>query len=197
MKPDWGSVPDWIAGVGGMLAFGAVVASLLIERRRTEEARRYVLESDRRAQAERITYYLVENPGPSAAVVDGRHERTPVDGGNFFYGPGDDERSGHLVVVNNSHGCVYACIAYAPEGPEGMPDRAIGVIPPGVTHIRMPLGGYPVGGSGSYRYQGEYANNKLVPWIQFRDEAGHTWRRGNDGALLEPRDPNPFPDHSP
>lgn len=75
--------------------------------------------------------------------------------------------------------------------------RGIGVIPPGVTRISMPMRQYPGEGSGAWtRHDGEFANNELVPWVEFRDQAGVAWRRGSDGALHEVTDPVPFPDYS-
>jgi hypothetical protein len=47
---NWGSVPDWIAGIGSVLAFLGLVAGLLIEsaKRRKDEARRVQDEARRK-----------------------------------------------------------------------------------------------------------------------------------------------------
>ncbi|GLZ00786.1 hypothetical protein [Actinoplanes sp. NBRC 103695] len=98
--------------------------------------------------------------------------------------------------MNNSDSCAYEGIAYVPDSPQEFVDRGIGVIPPGVTRIRLPVRSYIGEGSSTCRRDGDFANNQLVSWIQFRDQAGIAWRRGRDGTFLEATDPLPFPDHS-
>lgn len=61
----------------------------------------------------------------------------------------------------------------------------------------MPMRQNPGEGSGAWtRHDGEFANNELVPWVEYRDQAGVAWRRSGDGALQEITDPVQFPDYS-
>lgn len=193
-------MPDWLAGVGGAVAAIVVAATFLWDRRRTAESRRSELKRERRAQAERITYYLEEGRSayPAEAHIQQADQgRTPVDAGWFHYHDASGYDWGHLVLINTSESCAYRAIAHVPEGPLDGHDRGIGVIPPGVTRINIPMRPYPGEGSGAWtRHDGEFANNELVPWVEFKDQAGITWRRQSDGSLREVTDPVPFPDYS-
>ncbi|MGI5184717.1 hypothetical protein ACQEVZ_51525 [Dactylosporangium sp. CA-152071] len=120
-----------------------------------------------------------------------------MDAGWFHYHDAPGYDWGYLVLINNSESCVYSAVAHVPEGALEWPDRGIGVIPPGVTRVSMPMRHYPGEGSGAWtRHEGEFANNELVPWVEFKDQAGVTWRRARDGALDEVIEPVPFPDYS-
>jgi hypothetical protein len=200
----WGTFPDWVAGVGGMLAFFAVVGALLWERHKHtkgEDARTAAL---RRKQAEGITYYL------EAGTPGEQGFRTPVDAAEFSVPTTPHVESGTLVIINSSGNCVYGLIASAPgateypapeaRAPEDVAFlglRGIGVIPPGITKVVFPMQPYSGGMSTSWRSVGDFANNKLVPWIEFTDQRGVCWRRLSDGSLDEVLVPMTFPDYSP
>ncbi|GLZ00787.1 hypothetical protein [Actinoplanes sp. NBRC 103695] len=90
MALDSGSVPDWIAGVGSLAAVASVLVAFRSDKRKAAREHHAALERERRAQAERITYYLE----PSRGAYDERKDdelqpsrmRAPVDGGSFHYG---------------------------------------------------------------------------------------------------------------
>jgi hypothetical protein len=187
---DWGSVPDWIAGVGSLLAFLAFGVAFVWETRKRREDLHAVAVQQRRGQAERITYFLEDG----RAISDGM--RTPVDAADFHHAEESYAR-GVLNIVNNSESCVYELVASAPALPGDLDLRGIGVIPPGLTRVVMPMNDMMEGGSASWRRVGDYANSKLVPWVQFKDHAGVAWRRSNKGGLEELASPVPFPDYSP
>lgn len=176
------------------IAFGAVALREIHQRRMDDQEavtdRREAHIQRRRAQAERITYYL-EKDDPGDSTV-----RAPVDAAEF--GAGAHELDvGILVIVNNSESCVYEPIASVPKPPDSLKVRGIGVIPPGQTRIRFPMKYIERGGSSAWRRVGDFANNRLVTWVQFGDSTGVTWRRFGDGQLDEPSGPVAFPDYSP
>lgn len=195
----WGTVPDWVAAVGGLLAFGGLVWTLGRDLRNRRADARESAALATRAQAERVTFFL--DSGRSAhdleAPTQAPGDRRPADAAEFFYGQALEFDFGVLVVVNASEGCVYEVIAHVPDGPEEFGIRGIGVLAPGVTRIAMPMRSFPGEGSGSWRFVGDFANNRLVEWIQFQDQAGRARKRSARGGLEMLANPEPFPDHSP
>lgn len=195
------SVPDWLSGIGGTVAAIIVAATYWRDRRRAAEDRAAELWRERRVQAERITYYLEKGHTAYDSKPDVQKrsgDRIPVDAGWFHYGDAPGYDWGYLVMVNHSESCAYAAVAHVPDGAlDDGHNRGVGVIPPGVTRISMPMRQYPGEGSGAWtRHDGEFANNELVPWVEFKDQAGVAWRRGSDGALQEVTEPVSFPDYS-
>jgi hypothetical protein len=191
----WGSLAGVIAALLAAGAAGALLRHEIAASRRAEDQARIdrlaEQEKLRRAPAEAITYYLESGSSNKGAV------RTPVDWaeGNESIPKGAYE-SGALVIHNNSTSCIYRVIASAPDLPKGLDLRGIGVIPPGITRIVLPMKHMMDGGSTAGRHMGDYANNTLIPWIQFRDSAGTSWRRTNHGAVEEVFDPIQFPNYS-
>ncbi len=181
MKPDFGTVPDWIAGIGAAAAFVIAAASYAWGRRRAVETRLAELRRERRAHAEQVTYYLEQVSSAvltDEQVAETRTKRTPKDAGWFHYRDASGYDWGDLVLINNTGGSIYMVVACVPGSPLDGKTRGIGVIPPGETRVRMPMRPYPGDGSGAWtRRDGEFVNNELVPWVEFRDPAGITWPR--------------------
>jgi hypothetical protein len=195
----WGSLGGFLAAVGAAGFTGWLLRHELGSARRSEERarldRRTEAERSRRALAELVTYHL-ENGGDSGGA------RTPADWADesdhwrAVVGTVPPVVLGTLVVINNGTNCIYKMIASVPGVAEPLNLRGIGVIPPGVARVAFAMDHIMDRGSTAGRDAADFANNKLVPWIQFEDNAGVSWKRGNDGSLTEVANPVPFPNYA-
>jgi hypothetical protein len=196
----WGSIGGVITGVVAALAAGMLLMHERENTRRAEDrasaaelrqrdTRREEALLRRRVAAAAVTYYLRQG------APDGAY-RSPVDWAEGSHHLEYPAETGSLVIVNNSGGCVYRLVALAPDLPEAFDLRVLGVVPPGETVYVFPMKMVVDRGSTAGRVVGDYANSKIVPWIEFMDAAGDTWRRFDDGRLDEQADPVAFPDYS-
>jgi hypothetical protein len=164
--PDWGTVPDWLAAIGTLLAF-AVALGLF---RKEQKARREYEEDRRREQASRVACWvgMVEDPSlPRAPWASDRPLRVVA-----------------AVLNNGSEEPIYDCRVHLELDPAGTGtfwngDRRLTlaerVVPPG--RIQYPL-------------RLSHADPPDVSaWMIFTDAAGRRWERHPDGRLVEPDRP--------
>ncbi|MEU2988880.1 hypothetical protein ABZ647_31320 [Micromonospora aurantiaca] len=194
----WGSILGVVAGVGAAIAAGWLLLHEREQARLAQAAQQR--ESDER-YAELVTWYLREKGDDEASL------RRPVDAGDFWGTPPDSSEA-VLVILNNSHGCIYEVVVSIPEFRRNeyrdfshLADRGLGTIPPGRTEIAMPMRGYRnFHGSGSFRTIRELPSNAPVEYLRFRDPADRSWQRTGRGELIRLPYTNPgtdYPDHSP
>ena len=195
----WGSLLGVFAGLGAALAASWL---LLHERKQARIAQAAQQRESEERYAEQVTWYLREQTDQDSDL------RQPVDAGDFWGAP-EGATNAVLVLLNNSHSCIYEVVVSIPEFShkeeyrefDQLALRGIGTIPPGKSEIVMPMRGWRnFYGSGSYRILSELPSNSPVEYVQFRDPSDRRWRRTGRGELirLSPDDPGAkFPNYAP
>lgn len=177
MRANWGSVPDWVAGVGTVLAFATatvVFAHGLSERRR----------SNRRKQAEQITAWL---PGSMSSAYR-----------EWIRGRGLDVLFHvHVNLINASDSVIYDLfvVVTCEHSDHPMPmqmdsGEIVASEPTPWEHCRdrQARGRAAAVPPGKWRVSVRLSNTSVLPLrldIFFRDNRGVYWRRDPLGRLSE------------
>lgn len=184
---NWGTVPDWISGLGGLAVVAITLVVLFRERREklmlraadsTREAA--AVDASRRYEASRVTWWIA-----NVAVSVEEPQLTPVS----FYGPPSISTEGphRTVAISNANvGCLYrARVRLAGGWPDDQSDRmeyGLGVIPPGLSYLALPVveTGSP---TGHMRQMAAFAFNEgAIEWLDFADSRGQPWRVWPNGT---------------
>lgn len=168
MNIDWGSAPDWIAGIGATsaLVFAALAVRAANQQNRHQADQLARLEEDQRerdrdrhrAQAEKVAAW---------------HERISEMGGPSPFPTVYDA----FIVRNASDVPVYS-VWVAASGPrrdhENFAVGNLDVVPPGSHSIEM-------------RHVSDLKVSEFTPrvLVMFRDSGGRCWRRRENGLLEE------------
>lgn len=186
------SVPEWIGGIGSMLAAVTAVAILISEVYRSRSIADAQREQTKRAQAGLVTWWT-DNVGPPEAVPREYADAAEAPSESRPISYWDDLPTSRLFIRNGSEDCIYEVSLQLPAGfhpsPEHFRDtpllwRQVGVLPPGTSEFSVPKSfrGTPTEIARAWH---EDRFNLLVDWVEFRDRNGSLWRRFGDGHLEE------------
>ncbi|GEL20740.1 hypothetical protein PA7_45770 [Pseudonocardia asaccharolytica DSM 44247 = NBRC 16224] len=182
---DWGSVPDWLAGIGAVLAliFAAAAAKAAwaankVQARQLARLDQVDLDnraSEERAQASKIAAWIrmVESGAPAVVCFNG--SALPIY---------------RLKIFPVLHGeeMLDRGVTYSVKGPDSSPrvlDHATSVIKAAFVE-RGPANDE----GGGLDWGDLYAEGRISVSISFVDSAGRSWRRGVAGRL-ERNGPDP------
>lgn len=167
---DWGDVPTWISALATIAAFLAALLAvraswnvLTLERAREDRAEAQELERQRAAErAEQADH---------------------IAAWSYWAEPQMLRRTGWGALVVNESGLPIYDVTAAFFGPDGSHrgDGSQSVVPPGQNFIPWPGGLTREGGDGASREQG----SDFRVAVAFRDAAGRTWHRDQNGVLTK------------
>lgn len=178
MTIDWGSFPDWLAGLAAVFALGfagaaaqaawkaSKIQARQIEKLEQAELRR--AEAERRSQAERVAIWIRMAEDSKPAVV-------------CFNGSGLPVYHLRITAVLSGPEDVSEDVYYAVKGPDMAP-RVLGhattVLVRGVAEKSGAL-------TNGQTWSDIYKEGRLTASVTFVDVGGRKWCRQSSGELLE------------
>lgn len=181
MAVDWGSVPDWLAGTGTILAvaFAATAAKAAwkanqIQARqleRLEQSDSIRMTNEDRAQAQRVAVWLRMSDTPTPSIVCFNGSDLPVYGLRIHFA-----LQGKKMVESQAY--------YAVKGPDSAP-RVLGYA---TKQIMSTVMREAENCDRELDWTSVYQNNAFDLTVQFRDSGGRTWTRLGDGELIRVED---------
>lgn len=151
---DWGTVPDWVAGIG---TAGALIFTGLLFRHELNRA-----SDERQAALQRETDREAEQAGAISSWIE-LDERTEM--GSFW----------RVVVGNASTAAVYNCLVEATEYPDGeIESYAMATIPPGSPQSAN---------LNPDRFRHVRTSPAINSQVRFTDAHGRHWLRNWYGEL--------------
>lgn len=168
----WGTLPDWLVGLGTIALATVTFVGLIRERRekrrlqekldRQEQAAFCAAaERDRRAQAEQVVAWTAEQPAGTRALMEGGYSHLP---GGMMSAVVQNDSSLPITNVNIHWQFL--------DGTADIEVRNIPTIPPRSHEVYVRPGSL-------------FTNGEMPVEIDFHDSRGVVWKRARDGKITE------------